>query len=346
MEMQVKLLRVLQEREFERVGGTETIKVDVRVVSATNRDLERPIADGDLPRGPLLPPQRVPHPAAAAARAGRRHRAAGGALRARSTRSSRARTVRGLDRGAAAALAGYAWPGNVRELENVIERAVILTRGHRRHAPRISSSRMRRRGGPRRRRRGARGASAAGRCKNACPSRNGRRSSPPSTSPRATSRTRRGALGINRSTLYYRLRKHGLEHLLPSKNRPARRWRRRGRGSAAERGAYEASVRHGSAGPHPDRGRLHVRDDAGGAGAAGTRSGSASRATWAWSTTSPSRRRGPSPCGASRAITTSSACRPPCRSGTATRCSCARTRPSTSTTTSPRCCSSRRGARP
>ena len=59
-DVQIKLLRVLQEREFERVGGSETIKVDVRVVSATNRDLEKMIADGDVPRGPLLPAQRVP----------------------------------------------------------------------------------------------------------------------------------------------------------------------------------------------------------------------------------------------------------------------------------------------
>ena len=55
---QVKLLRVLQEREFERVGGTQPLPVDVRVVAATNRDLDAASRRGALPRGPLLPPQR------------------------------------------------------------------------------------------------------------------------------------------------------------------------------------------------------------------------------------------------------------------------------------------------
>ena len=128
-DVQVKLLRVLQEREFERVGGSETVKVDVRVVSATHRDLEKQIADGTFREDlyyrlnvfPIvLPPLRERTS---------RHRGAGRALRAEVRAPARARPCAGFDAGAIAALAGYGWPGNVRELENVIERALILARG-------------------------------------------------------------------------------------------------------------------------------------------------------------------------------------------------------------------------
>ena len=71
-EFQAKLLRVLQESEFERVGGTKTIKVDVRIVGATNRNLEEAVAQR-IPRRPLLPHQRRALLIAAAARAARRH---------------------------------------------------------------------------------------------------------------------------------------------------------------------------------------------------------------------------------------------------------------------------------
>ena len=78
--MQAKLLRVLQERRFERVGGTESIEVDVRVIAATNRSLQAAGQGGHVPRGPVLPPQRGQDRPAAAARAARGHPAAGDPL--------------------------------------------------------------------------------------------------------------------------------------------------------------------------------------------------------------------------------------------------------------------------
>src|SRR5450432_4604196 len=128
LDVQVKLLRVLQEREFERVGGAETIKVDVRVVSATHRDLEKLIAAGEFREDlyyrlnvfPItLPPLRdrtEDLPRLAEHFIAKFNRTTG-------------KTIRGCDAGAVEALMQYGWPGNVRELENVIERAMILARG-------------------------------------------------------------------------------------------------------------------------------------------------------------------------------------------------------------------------
>jgi Nif-specific regulatory protein len=213
-DVQVKLLRVLQEREFERVGGAETIKVDVRVISATHRDLEKQIQAGEFREDlyyrlnvfPItLPPLRS--------------RTTDIPLLAEHFIQKYARTagknVSGLDATAVSALSGYTWPGNVRELENVIERALILAKGSALTAGDLEFT---------------------------------RRAAPPSSSsPSLSSSSDRPlqerlqeqertaiiaaidqahgniahaarALGINRSTLYYRLRKHGLEHLLPLKD--------------------------------------------------------------------------------------------------------------------------------
>jgi two-component system, NtrC family, response regulator HydG len=125
--VQVRLLRVLQDGEYERVGGTQTLKSDARVVAATNRDPEQAVREGRL-REDLyyrlnvirlhLPPLRerpddVPILA--------RHFAA---LHARRN----GREVRGISSEALDALAGFGWPGNVRELENAVERAVVVSR--------------------------------------------------------------------------------------------------------------------------------------------------------------------------------------------------------------------------
>src|SRR5204863_2151566 len=125
METQIALLRVLQEREFERVGGTEVLRADVRVISATNCDLQAAIADGDF-RSDLyyrlnifpikLPPLRerkedVPllvnyFVDRYAKRAGKK--------------------IKHIQKKALETLQEYSWPGNVRELQNVIERSLII----------------------------------------------------------------------------------------------------------------------------------------------------------------------------------------------------------------------------
>ena len=220
LDVQVKLLRVLQEREFERVGGVETVKVDVRLVSATHRDLEQLITEGKFREDlyyrlnvfPItLPPLRerptdipplVEHFIAKYAQSAGKH-------------------VRGADHAAIAQLTNYSWPGNVRELENVIERALILANGDhltpteldfgRRAAPTLT-------------------AVPAPISDPGSGSIDGGRSL-----YRRLSEQERGeivtaveeaqgniahaarVLGINRSTLYYRMRKHGLEHLLPTR---------------------------------------------------------------------------------------------------------------------------------
>jgi two-component system response regulator AtoC len=125
IEMQVKLLRALQESEFERVGGIKTIRVDVRLVAATNRDLKKLISAGtfreDLFYRLNVVPIRLP------------------ALRERTSdiplladhflkkfNERLRKKVEGVDTDASEVLAAYPWPGNIRELENVIERAVLF----------------------------------------------------------------------------------------------------------------------------------------------------------------------------------------------------------------------------
>jgi two-component system response regulator AtoC len=234
MEVQIKLLRTLQEREFERVGGAETIKVDVRVVSATNRNLETMISDGKFREDlyyrlnvfPIhLPPLRdriedlprlVDHFIAKFTR-----------LAGKSVRSCSAEAI--------AMMQGYAWPGNVRELENVVERAIIVARSNEITAADLDFGRRAQSIAP--------GPNApvptaftppSGTVAPSVAGVGGAASAGKPLTARLLDEEKReimaaidrcggniaGAartLGVNRSTLYYRLRKHGLEHLLPNK---------------------------------------------------------------------------------------------------------------------------------
>jgi two-component system nitrogen regulation response regulator NtrX len=125
---QAKVLRMLQEQTFERVGGTERIKVDVRVIAATNRDLTEEIAAGryreDLYYRLNVLPFRVPS---------LRERSEDVPILARvfvAEFCARAGVEpKELLPRAMAKLAGHAWPGNVRELRNLMERLVIMTAG-------------------------------------------------------------------------------------------------------------------------------------------------------------------------------------------------------------------------
>jgi DNA-binding NtrC family response regulator len=212
-EVQVKLLRVLQEREFERVGGTETIRVDVRVISATHRDLEQQIADGKFREDlyyrlnvfPVtLPPLRdrlEDLPRLVEHFVQKFNRTTG-------------KAVRGFDPSAIAALQQYSWPGNVRELENVVERAIIVSRGTEVTAGDLDFGRRGQAAAP------VPVAMPAG---GARPLQARLQEQEKNEIVAAIERNQGNiagaarALGINRSTLYYRLRKHGLEHLLPTK---------------------------------------------------------------------------------------------------------------------------------
>jgi DNA-binding NtrC family response regulator len=222
LDVQVKLLRVLQEREFERVGGVETVKVDVRLISATHRDLERLINEGKFREDlyyrlnvfPItMPPLRerpsdipllVEHFVGKYAQ-------------------STGKAVRGADPAAIVSLAAYPWPGNVRELENVIERAMILAAtdvltpadldfGRRQTTPLALVPNP------------ALGVAAidGGRSLAKRLSEQERAEIMAAVEQAAGNIAHAArALGINRSTLYYRMRKHGLEHLLPTREEPA-----------------------------------------------------------------------------------------------------------------------------
>jgi PAS domain S-box-containing protein len=128
LEAQIKLLRVLQEREFERIGGSNSVRVDVRVIAATNRDLSQALAEGKFRQDlfyrlnvfPILMPPLRQRPEDIALLAHYFVRRFVARIGRRIEQIPDATMVR---------LSAYSWPGNIRELENVIERAVILSKG-------------------------------------------------------------------------------------------------------------------------------------------------------------------------------------------------------------------------
>jgi two-component system, NtrC family, response regulator PilR len=125
--LQVKVLRVLQERKFRRVGGTEEVDADIRIIAATNRDLSKMVAEGqfreDLYYRINVIPVRLPS---------LRERVEDIPLLAEHFVAKFAaqmkKEITGISGGALARLSSYGWPGNVRELENAMERAVALER--------------------------------------------------------------------------------------------------------------------------------------------------------------------------------------------------------------------------
>ena len=123
--LQVKLLRVLQEHEFERVGGTRTIKTDIRLIAATNRNLEEAIASGVF-RQDLYYRLNVVELEMPALRQRREDIPLLANYFASKHAANCNRKVLGISNEAQARLLSYEWPGNVRELENAIERAVVL----------------------------------------------------------------------------------------------------------------------------------------------------------------------------------------------------------------------------
>jgi transcriptional regulator with PAS, ATPase and Fis domain len=123
--VQVKLLRVLQEREYERVGGTKSLKVDVRLVAATNKDLEKAVKEGDF-REDLYYRLQVIQLAVPALRERREDIPALAEHFLHKYNVENGRKIKSISTDALALLSSYDYPGNVRELENAIERAVVL----------------------------------------------------------------------------------------------------------------------------------------------------------------------------------------------------------------------------
>jgi DNA-binding NtrC family response regulator len=127
---QVKLLRFLQEKEFERVGGNETLKVDVRILAATNVDLEERVKRGQF-REDLFYRLNVIRLEIPSLRNRRSDIALLASFFLRRYSQENGKNLKGFTEEALQRLMSYAWPGNVRELEHAVERGVVLARGER-----------------------------------------------------------------------------------------------------------------------------------------------------------------------------------------------------------------------
>lgn len=126
---QIKLLRVLQEKEFERVGGEKTIKVDVRVICATNRNLEDEVKKGNF-REDLYYRLNVVHISVPPLRERKEDIDMLALSFLKEFNEEDGKKIEGFTKAARKALFSYSWPGNVRELKNTIESAVVLAKGN------------------------------------------------------------------------------------------------------------------------------------------------------------------------------------------------------------------------
>jgi formate hydrogenlyase transcriptional activator len=220
IEIQPKLLRVLQEREFERLGSTHTRKVNVRLVAATNRDLEKMIADREF-RTDLFYrlnvfPIRIP-----SLRERKEDIPLLVSYFAQKFAKQLQKQIDSVPSAAMKALTAWEWPGNIRELENFIERAVILTRGKALEAPltelRKTETATAAAAGGDRKNRTARKATSSRPNVNAGAEEYERKQREEILEALTACKGRVGGadgaatrLGINRTTLMYRMRKFGI----------------------------------------------------------------------------------------------------------------------------------------
>ena len=126
--LQAKLLRILQEREFERIGGHQTIKVDIRIIAATNRDLQAMVKEGTF-REDLFYRLNVIHLILPPLRDRREDISLLANHFLQKFSSENQRDIIDIDPMAMSLLTAWSWPGNIRELSNVIERAVVMNSG-------------------------------------------------------------------------------------------------------------------------------------------------------------------------------------------------------------------------